>query len=971
MTDVYAQNLVNQIISVRNNPMAVQRMIYQAMDDVSNGTLDVVDPSNPFAFLIEMGACLGSASMVNDRTLAYDQYPTLAQTQESLYKWMSDKDFANRFAQPATADFLFMFGIDELKELAVDTGNNGVKQLTIPRDTTVSVAGYDFTMQYPINILVMPTGDLQITYDSSLPSPLQSLPSNIVPYKILTISGIDFLALNVNDVLQMSVTSQVGQINMATGFSSSYSFADQYYFTRVYSSNADGSWTEIATTYSAQVFDPQTPTVLLTVNADNTVTVTVPQIYLTNGMLVSELRIDVYSTKGAIVLQLENYTTNQYSATWQDFDTPGSIYSAPLNNFGALGINSVSMINDGQNVMALETLRANVINNTMGDITLPITNVQAGATAGKLGYGFVTDVDVITNRQFLATREIDPPADGSLVTGAGVSMNTFSTTMSSLVGLQSVTDNGSRMTILPSTLYQNTNGVITIAMPAQIQDIQAMDPDSLAMTVNNGDFLYSPFHYVLDASDDVFAVRPYYLDAPAVVLKTYVAENATTDLTVATATYKIVRTSNGYQLQVMTQSSANFQQLPDAQVFAQLAYIPVGETEYAYLNGTLQPTKVNGERVFTFNLTTNYDFDASDNIVLTSFSMFLEGARNHSANLNQQFQLIYGVSGYNATGQQSSVIDTILGTQLLPTDSVGVTQELYELELGIALDGLWHATRSVASQEVYATHTANVPLLYPHDVLLTDPVTGVPEFTIVNGVPRFTVLHAGGSPVLDNYGNPVYQNLIGDPILDSEQQPVTVLARDMSRMIDMLMIDGIYWWATNSTAVSYKNSIPQTIAGWLTSDIAELQSLALEETYVYFYPKSSVGQVSVQTQSGSKVTIDAEQTFNVTYYLSPTAYNNSSFTTALTSSTKSIIAQQLTGGTVSIENIQTALRENVNTQDVISLGVTGLGGTLNLDVVQMVDDSQRLTVGKILVALPDGTYTVQDAINVSYVPFGS
>jgi hypothetical protein len=190
-------------------------------------------------------------------------------------------------------------------------------------------------------------------------------------------------------------------------------------------------------------------------------------------------------------------------------------------------------------------------------------------------------------------------------------------------------------------------------------------------------------------------------------------------------------------------------------------------------------------------------------------------------------------------------------------------------------------------------------------------------------------------------------------------------------MIDMLMIDGIYWWATNGAAVTYKNTIPQTIAGWLTSDIAELQSMALEETYIYFYPKSSVGQVSVQTQSGNKVTINAEQTFNVTYYLSQTAYNNPSFIASLTSSTKMIIAQKLSGSTVSVETIQTALRENVNSQDVISLAVTGLGGSLNLDVVQMVDDSQRLTVGKTLVALPDGTYTVEDAINVSYIPFGS
>jgi hypothetical protein len=970
MTDVYTQSLINQIDNFRNNPSAMQRVILQAIDDASDGTLDIVDPSNPFVFLIESMACVGAALFTRYATTSYRQYPSLAQTQDDLYCWMSDMDYAGRFAIPTTADFQIWLSVEELTARAVATGNNGVKQLSIPRDTTITVAGFDFTMQYPINILVMPQGGFQITYDSTLPSPLQTLTTNVVPYMTQTIEGIQFLIMTVEGVNQMSVSSQTGNISLATGFTKAYPYTDDYYFTRVYQSTTAGGWSEIATSYSSQVFDPTTPTALLTVNGDNTVTVTVPQIYLTNQTISGELRIDIFTTQGPVVLQLGNYTTDQFSATWQDFDnTDNGLYSAPLNNFQSKGINSTSSINGGSGPMTLATLRSNVINNTMGVINLPITNVDIGAYATDLGYSLVTDVDVITNRQFLATRGIAPPTDGSLVTGAGIAMNTLQTTIASIAGLASVVNNGARVTILPSTLYQSVNGVLSIITQAQIDGINALDVDTKVTDINNGSYLYTPFHYVLDTTGTTFAARGYYLDNPEVTLKTYIAENATTDLTVATNTYQIVRTATGYQLQVVVTSSAAFVGLPDNEVFAQLAFIPVGETDYAYLNGTLQPTLLNGQRVWTFDITTNYDVDNLNNIVLTSFSMFNDGPRDHSAPLSCTFQLIYGSINYSVQGQTTSVIDSIVGTQLLGTDPVGVTQEEYVLELGTALTGLWTATRSMATQEVYATHTANVPLLYPENVYLTDPVTQVPVFEMVDGVPQFTILYSAGSPVLDNYGKPVFSNLIGDPILDNTQQPVAILQREISREIDMLLIDGVYWWATNTAALAYKATIAETIVGWLVSDIANMQAKAIENTVVFYYPKSTVGMINVTTQDGVTTAIDSEQTFNVIYYVTKSAFGNSSFTTALEASTKTIIAGQLTGSVVTLDNIQAALRANVSTDDVTSIAVSGLGGSLNLAAVKMQDDSQCLTIGKQLVALADGSLTVQDSINVTFIPF--
>lgn len=968
MTSVLTQALESAIDKVRYNPSAMQRVMLNALDQVMDGSVDIVDATNPFAFLMESSCFLASSAMLLNKTLARDQYPTLAQTETQVYKWMSDRDYINRFATPTKATFLLLLDKAELIAKAVDTGVNGVKQLTIPRNTMISVSGYEFTMQYPIDIRVMPYGGLQVTYDSSKPSPLQTLPSNIVSVKELSIEGTTFVMLSF-DVYQMSVRSYKGSINLSTGFSATYNYTDYFYYVRAYSSDGAGNWNEIVVSYNPQVFDVNTPTVLATVQT-GVVSFEIPQVYLTNQLVTNEVRLDIYTTKGPLSLQLPSFTTDQYVATWQDLDNNAtSIYSAPLNNFVNKGINSSTVISGGSGPMPFEQLRAQVINNTIGQITRPITNLELGTVASNLGYGIVTNIDNITNRQYLVTRALPAPEDSAVVTGAGCTINTFQTTLNSLAGLGTVVDNGVRLTLLPSTLYRIDNGVVNVVTQSQIDAINALDLDTRVQQINAVDYLYTPFHYVLDTSNNEFDARPYFLDNPTVNVKAFVTENASTDITIATNTYQLVRTATGYQLQVVVKSSDTYKALPDSQCFAQLCFIPVGESEYAYLNGTLVG-QIGGERVFGFNLDTNYDIDSANQLALISFSMYNEGPRAHKSPLDGTFQMIYGVVDYQIPGQVTSAIDTIVGDQLIVGTAVGVTQEVFEMSLGYALTALWQATRSVVSSASYARHTTDVPSVYPYDVFQTDPVTGVPTFTIDPGTqqPVFTILHHAGDPVLDAQGNPVYLNKVGDPILDGQGNPVQLLPRSVARQIDMLMVDGVYWWATAGNATTYRQEIPKTVVGWLQDDIAPMRAMLIEQSDMYFYPKATVGMVSVTTQAGVEVLINSEQSFKVLYYLSQGGYRNSNFTDTLRANTKNVLAKQLDKGTVTRDAIITALRSSGGS-DVISVDLQGLGGSLNLTALTLVDDSMRLTIGKITQAMPDGTIGVVDDIDIKFLPF--
>jgi hypothetical protein len=55
--------------------------------------------------------------------------------------------------------------------------------------------------------------------------------------------------------------------------------------------------------------------------------------------------------------------------------------------------------------------------------------------------------------------------------------------------------------------------------------------------------------------------------------------------------------------------------------------------------------------------------------------------------------------------------------------------------------------------------------------------------------------------------------------------------------------------------------------------------------------------------------------------------------------------------------------------DVVSFVASGLGGSLNLNTMTLLDQSTQLGIAKQLVANADGSLTVQEAVTVSFVAY--
>lgn len=971
MANYDVETLLNNLSKYRFNPAAIQRESIRMITAVSNGEIQMVDPTNPVVLCMEMSAVNTAAFMVEHAVETRRRYPKLAQTQEDLYLHMSDVNYINRFASPAKAKFSFLFNKERLiSNLRLDP-TTGYKKVTIPRNTYFSVGNMQFALQYPIDISQQAHGGIQIVYDTDRPTPLQSLETNYIPYETLTNNEGDWINFTV-ETSQFSIESKTESITPAKDFKMTLLFADKFYHARVYHQDGQGGWNELVTTHSDMVYDAQRPTAILQV-INNTLVVKIPQVYVNTGQLSRKVRVDLYQTKGAINIALGEYNTNSVSITWKSFDAADMTdFVAPLSNMQVIGYSQDTVI-DGANGMSFDTLRNNVIQNTTGPVDDSITPAQIETALSNKGYDVVKNIDTITNRVFLATRSMPSPdvitpttaatTGKELLTAAAASIETLAVSTNDLALYPTVIDNGQSITITPSMLYQTINGITTPVQDSKVKELLAMPVDKRALAVTDNNYLFTPFHNVLDMTNNAFEMRPYYLDNPTIQSKLFVRQNDTTLMQVTSEKYEIQRNGKGYVLFVQTKSGDTYKTLDESKLFTQLSFIPDGERDRAYLNGELVGTTEDGERIFSFDLSTNFNVTRDDNLELTKFTMYNVDPRIVEANLYTSFDILYSTSEAMTPLWTPNQIDQDLGRYLLPAQIAGITHETLRIRFGRALSMLWTRARTVIGSTPYQTWGADIPAFYKEDIYEQD--SNGSKIKIVDGEIVYNLLHSKGDPVLNAQGEQVFLHKKGDVVFE-EGVAVPADARGLLRQIDLFLLEGVYWFATDLTTVDYRRRLTEALVNWLVNDLATFTGKLLDMTRIYFYPKTTAGVIPVRVINNALKSLSAAQTFTIELAVPKLVYDNNDLRERLSRTAISTLSNALTHKTVATSKIIQDMRAAFG-DDVIDVKLTGLGGDANYSVLTIVDETDRLSIRKRLVALADDTLAVEEDLVINFV----
>jgi hypothetical protein len=625
------------------------------------------------------------------------------------------------------------------------------------------------------------------------------------------------------------------------------------------------------------------------------------------------------------------------------------------------------MMTGGRNALSFEELRERVIFNAQGPQQLPITTAQAQAMLENNGFEVTREVDVITNRIFLATQRLPKPRDPRLLTTANIGVDTFITDRTLLEGHPFVKINGTRWTLLPKNLYKRDNGVVSLMSWQATQDIAAMEITARVQHLNSNQYLYSPFHYVYDNEDNKFAMRAYYLDKPKAGLINFVRQNETLQLAVNTSRRSFVRTDTGFRLIITVLSGQNYKNLPDSQVGVQLMLYPSGDTIPVYLKGELLGLDDQGERIFAFGFNTNYDLIyRNQKHLLRVLQADLAGSTSQDVWIDLETEVhLFHCTNSITTGYQSDESASLFGKFQFSEQHVPITHEKLELTFGQALDNLWTRARSLSTGYNYKRHLYNIPLLYDRDIYEADE-TGTALFTIENGEPVFNKLHSQGDPVLDDQGEPVYKYLAGSPVINpSTGEPELDDHLAEKKEVDLLFVDGRHYFVNDSVYLAYNQEMVDTLVTWITEDLEAVKNRLLDQTKIFFHPRSQLGYAEIETNDGFIERIPSEQSPVIDLYVKAEILRNEEIRDIIQRTTIQVLDDHLSGREMNVSLVTEQLRE-AYADSVISFSLSGFGGERNLPYALLTKETQRVTIRRILEIQADNSLIMTEDVTINF-----
>ena len=195
--------------------------------------------------------------------------------------------------------------------------------------------------------------------------------------------------------------------------------------------------------------------------------------------------------------------------------------------------------------------------------------------------------------------------------------------------------------------------------------------------------------------------------------------------------------------------------------------------------------------------------------------------------------------------------------------------------------------------------------------------------------------------------------------------PVPVDQSTLQRQLSMLFLEGCYYFATDASTTAYNAEMSSVLVDYITNGLDGFQEKTSERTRVFFYPKVTLGSVTAIVDGNTTAQIQADQQLVVRLGVAPRTFENTKLRSELERKSISVIYDFFSREVVSISDLLDALRV-VYGSDVISVSVTGLGGSNDAAAITMINANERLSIKKKVTILESGEFTVRESVAVDF-----
>lgn len=951
------------------NPLRIQ---YNHLNELQNrlgGEQIVADPNSGYALLSEMASSLTSQVVkFVDRGLV-KIYPRRAITLDDLYAHLSDFDYINLTADPASTKIQFAMDAKYLRNKAAQF-DAAYQKVIIPANTSFTIAGRTYGIYYPIEIRInTATGNFIVSYDTSEDNPLHTLADNTLDYSQSTIAGIDWLFITL-PVWQFARTIRRSQVMASTGFREKYSYTDQFYACRVYSIDADGVETELEGTLSENIYAPSIPTAKIRIDSSNkNVEVLIPQIYIDNGSIGSFIRTEIYTTAGALDETFS--TTDLQSPTWtypQDtIDAETSRYSVILTALPVIQVLGVDpKVVGGSDGLGMDEFKRRIVTGSMYR-TVPITPPQLEAYMEDKGFTLKKYIDNITNRIYYAYKTI---TGGNINTVLAATPST-KLDMSIVNQVSSIINHGnSTLTLLPSTVYQYSSaGDLSVPLTdTELLELKTLTGDTLVERVNTFDYTKSPYHIVVFMEDNYPISKTFDLSNPSVKNITFEAENTTM---VAQANIRTIVMKHmddgigGFRIRLGVAKTTTMAAIAEDDISIYLSFkTTAGSSVYGKATFV---TTYEGMYVYDLILSTNYQIDKNGVIRITSLVDENNNPVIADITLDSKVTTFFFVKTTAVTGveQDYSIMTT---APSFVTDSYAANKQTFDLHLGEdRSEVVFNKTTVVWNPTAYATYDTTEYEVYQADEFKRD-ASGKFIYEIVNGQLLLEKLHAAGEIKYNDSNEPVVKHAAGDYMRDAQGNRIAITERTQTYYVETMQVDYRLFASQNKVDKTFTTNIGPSIGAYL--DVLKGSTENLEQTKIYFKPNRTLGTGQFITGSGVQVVMDLGLSFGFKVGVTSGIMASPDILDSIRKNIRSVVEQHISKPTISITRIVEDIRGLV-ADYIVSIDIVGINNDIQLQTLVLVDEDNDPVVRVRMVKNDDGTVSLEKAIDIEFVPLTS
>lgn len=932
------------------HPNGIVNVSINRLKDMLDGKVELVDPSNPFVYLLETSS-LNTAFAVQEYALQTRKlYPRLANKDEDLYLHMSDYDFLGRFSEPAYADVQFNILFSDFKTKAYYDPIQKEYVLKLPRHLKVLVNKYVFLLPSAIVIRQTENDIVDVKFENQDFNNIFDIGTKYINFNMLTYRQNETY-LNFNLKLpEIDIEPFDVPVDTSAVFKDYIEFNKNrkfYYFRAFYYLN--NQWNEMLVTHTNEVYDINTPTCIIKVlPTSNRIQYSIPSVYTTTNMIGTKVKFLVYTTLGRISVNFNDYQISDFSTEYGDIFPKEELdsYTRPIQQITKI-IYTKDVIDAGKDGLTFEELKDAVIENSIGDRKLPITEKQLSFKSNQHNFNIIKSVDIVSNRLYKLETELPSPLTRYPITKYNLDILEYKTTIAKLRLGNSIISYDTNITVIPEgTVFKLDDGILTHLSTQEYNQLKSLTDIELVNAVNNTNYLTTYYHYILDTSNDRTVLRAYDLTYPSVEHISFKEFNSTTRIGINTINGNMFKNPNGYTLDILSSLKKYTDTIDVTNVKVYLIYEDVAGSVY-YLEGTYL-TDVNNNPVFRFTLDTDYYIDSNSNVHITNFKDSNGTGITVSFNINSKLKVLY-TSNIIPVNFVSSNIDVYVNNSYISGAACGITLEEIDLIFGYYLDRLYTAVHSSTGTYEYETYPDDVPLRYTTNV-----------YDNTN-----TIIHYVNDIVLDENNEPVIKYPKGSVKLDEFNSPIPINTLDMERYINLLFIDYRVKLVTAQNSIDYDKQIKQHITEVTLENANVIQDDLLDNSEAYVVIPKTIDKVNVKTDISEKI-INSMQSYNVDVYVSFSIFNNNDIRDNISYTIIKTIDDYLYENTILKKTEILNILYTKLSEFIVSISINQ-DLDINTEYLEITDKNSRLSLNKVLVMEIDG-YKLKEDIVINFKP---